>query len=142
MVMEKKKEEQLEDERREELIASTPSLQPNFKAKGGITQTQLSKFHELHKRRLQIKSKSKIKKKSKDGNGKSHSKDRSVLDCVDADSTISIEESSVSNSESHNNTDSSSLKQNNVAAPLALKKRQKLHWGLDTKERWERKANM
>ncbi|XP_059451450.1 uncharacterized protein LOC132182274 isoform X3 [Corylus avellana] len=100
---------------------------------------------ELHKRRLQIKSKSKIKKKSKgiaDGNGKSHSKDRSVLDCVDADSTISIEESSVSNSESHNNTDSSSLKQNNVAAPLALKKRQKLHWGLDTKERWERKANM
>jgi hypothetical protein len=67
-----------------------------------------------------------------DGNGKSHSKDRSVLDCVDVDSTISIEESSVSNSESHNNKDSSSLKQNNVAAPLALKKRQKLHWGYDT----------
>lgn len=25
---------------------------------------------------------------------------------------------------------------------LASKKRVKLHWGLDTKERWERKANM
>ena len=67
-----------------------------------------------------------------DGNGKSRSKDRSVLDCVDVDSAISIEESSVSNSESHNNKDSSSLKQNNVVAPLALKKRQKLHWGYDT----------
>lgn len=67
-----------------------------------------------------------------DGNGKSHSKDCSVLDCVDGDSTISIEASNVSNSESHNNKDSSSLKQNNAAAPLALKKRQKLHWGYDT----------
>lgn len=47
MAMEKKKEKQEEDERREELIASTPSLQPNFKAKGGITQTQLSKFQVL-----------------------------------------------------------------------------------------------
>ncbi|XP_062152904.1 uncharacterized protein LOC133861195 isoform X2 [Alnus glutinosa] len=141
MAMETKKKEQEEDERREELIASTPSLQPNFKAKGGVTHAQLSKFQELHMRRLQIKSKSKIKKKSKDGNGKSHSKDCSVQDSVNDDSTISIEESSVSNSE-RNNKDGTSLKQNNVASPLALKRRQKLHWGLDTKERWERKANM
>jgi hypothetical protein len=66
-----------------------------------------------------------------DGNGKSHSKDCSVQDSVNDDSTISIEESSVSNSES-NNKDGTSLKQNNVASPLALKRRQKLHWGYDT----------
>ncbi|KAI3798912.1 hypothetical protein L1987_34196 [Smallanthus sonchifolius] len=29
-----------------------------------------------------------------------------------------------------------------VAAQIASKKPQKLHWGLDTKERWERKSNM
>ncbi|XP_075636883.1 uncharacterized protein LOC142609148 [Castanea sativa] len=144
--MEKKEEQQeLEDERREAAIASTPSLQPNFKPKRGITQAQLSKFQELHMRRLQIKSKSKIKKKSRGtavGNDRSHSKGLNVHDSVVEDSTIAIEESSISNSESHNNKNSSSLRQSNVAAPFASKKHQKLHWGLDTKERWERKANM
>lgn len=42
-VMEKR-EGQEEDERREAVIASAPSLQPNFEPKGGITQAQLSKF--------------------------------------------------------------------------------------------------
>lgn len=47
-VMEKKEEQQeLEDERREAAIASTPSLQPNFKPKRGITQAQLSKLQVL-----------------------------------------------------------------------------------------------
>lgn len=46
-VMEKKEEQEFEDERREAAIASTPSLQPNFKPKRGITQAQLSKFHVL-----------------------------------------------------------------------------------------------
>ncbi|KAL4652089.1 hypothetical protein ACB092_01G207900 [Castanea dentata] len=144
--MEKKEEQQeLEDERREAAIASTPSLQPNFKPKRGITQAQLSKFQELHMRRLQIKSKSKIKKKSRGtavGNDRSHSKGLNVHDSVVEDSNIAIGESSISNSESHNNKNSSSLLQSNVAAPFASKKHQKLHWGLDTKERWERKANM
>ncbi|GKF76145.1 hypothetical protein Tco_0225589, partial [Tanacetum coccineum] len=31
---------------------------------------------------------------------------------------------------------------NNVAAQAVPKKPQKLYWGLDTKERWERKSNM
>jgi hypothetical protein len=66
------------------------------------------------------------------GNGKSHSKDLNVHDCAVEDSTIAIEESSVSNSENHYNNNSSSLIQNNVAAPLASQKRQKLHWGYDT----------
>ena len=47
-MMEKKEEQQeLEDERREAAIASTPSLQPNFKPKRGITQAQLSKLQVL-----------------------------------------------------------------------------------------------
>ncbi|KAF5479916.1 hypothetical protein F2P56_000698 [Juglans regia] len=143
MVMEKKEEPE-EDDRREAVIASAPSLQSNFEPKGGITQAQLSKFQELHRRRLQIKSKTKTKKTSRGSggrNGKSHSKDI-VQDCADEDSTIAIEESGVSDSERHNNKNNSSFQQNNLATPIGSKQRQKLHWGLDTKERWERKANM
>lgn len=62
------------------------------------------------------------------GNDRSHSKDFNVNSVVE-DSTIAIEESSISNSESHNNKNSSSLWQINVAAPFASKKHQKLHWG-------------
>lgn len=63
-------------------------------------------------------------------NGKSHSKDI-VQDCADEDSTIAIEESGVSDSERHNNKNNSSFKQNNLAAPIGSKQRQKLHWGYD-----------
>ncbi|KAL7232031.1 hypothetical protein ACSBR2_010116 [Camellia fascicularis] len=100
-------EDEEEDERREAAIATRASLQPNFKP-DGVSQSQLSKFQELHRRRLQIKAKSKIKKKATGNTTK----------------------------------DTFSQQQENVAVHIGTKKRQKLHWGLDTKERWERKANM
>lgn len=133
-----------EDERREAAIASTPSLQSDFKPVG-VTNLQLSKFQELHKRRLQIKQGSKYQKKSKDWAGKSYGKESKYLkvkDCTEENASITIEESSVSTSKSNNVKDKPSLQQGDIATHLASKKRQKLHWGLDTKERWERKANM
>ncbi|KAL6324527.1 hypothetical protein AAG906_013339 [Vitis piasezkii] len=133
-----------EDERREAAIASTPSLQSDFKPVG-VTNLQLSKFQELHKRRLQIKEGSKYQKKSKDWAGKSYGKESKYLkvkDCTEENASITIEESSVSTSKSNNVKDKPSLQEGDIATHLASKKRQKLHWGLDTKERWERKANM
>ncbi|XP_052304570.1 uncharacterized protein LOC18099474 isoform X2 [Populus trichocarpa] len=123
-----------EDEKREEAIASNPSLQPNFKPKR-VTQDQLSKLQELHKRRLQIKSK--IHKKSKDGTGKSHGKD-----LKSKDTGTNIEDSGAPDLKPLDDNASFSTPQDNVSAHHSEKKRQKLHWGLDTKERWERKANM
>ncbi|GAY43873.1 hypothetical protein KPL70_018907 [Citrus sinensis] len=133
-----------EDERREAAIASSQYLQPNFKVKG-VTQDQLSKFQELHRRRLQIKSKSKFHKKPKGsayGTSRSGGEDLNSMPHGDVDASTTIEDSSVSNLKSHNNDISSSIPHDDVAESLAPKKRQKLHWGLDTKERWERKANM
>ncbi|PRQ39228.1 hypothetical protein RchiOBHm_Chr4g0422841 [Rosa chinensis] len=130
------KEVDKEEERKEAAIASTAVLQPNFKPRG-ITQDQLSKFQELHRKRLQIKSKSKFEKKPKAGTGKSHRKNHNPRDSTNEDSSVSVEDSAVPNSESHDNGSSSLPQQED-----APKKRQKLHWGLDTKERWERKANM
>ncbi|GLT34046.1 hypothetical protein SLA2020_085920 [Shorea laevis] len=140
------KQDEDEDRRREAAIASTPSLHPNFKP-DGVTQQQLSKFQELHRRRLQIKSKSKIYKNSKDGNGRKrfHSKDIDNIDNVDSQATdrnTEVEDISAPNLESHCKGNNPTIQQENVAVQLAPKKPQKLHWGLDTKERWERKANM
>ncbi|KAA8547788.1 hypothetical protein F0562_004217 [Nyssa sinensis] len=134
-----------EDERREATIASAPSLQPNFKP-SGVNQAQLTKFQELHRRRLQIKARSKIKTKSKgisDEASKSHRKHLDTEDCTDENLSETIkEDSSVSISKGNDIRGIPSLQLDNVAAQVASKKRQKLHWGLDTKERWERKANM
>ncbi|KAJ0099575.1 hypothetical protein Patl1_21432 [Pistacia atlantica] len=134
-----------EDKRREAAIRSIQSLQPNFKPKV-LTKEQLSKFQELHRKRLQVKSKSKSKfhQKSKGtayGTSKSHGKDLDSKDHVDTVSSTTIEYSNVPNLKSNGNNNST-LHQDNVAADSATKKRQKLFWGLDTKERWERKANM
>ncbi|XP_068336158.1 uncharacterized protein [Pyrus communis] len=134
------KEGDKEDERKEAAIASTPCLQPNYKPKS-LTQTQLSKFQELHQRRLQIKSKSKMGKKPKDSRGKSHSIDLTARDTANQDSVITLETSTVCDSENHKNETSSVVQHEDIAV-RAQKKRHKLHWGLDTKERWERKANM
>ncbi|KAH8483345.1 hypothetical protein Peur_064304 [Populus x canadensis] len=133
-----------EDEKREEAIASNPSLQPNFKPQR-VTQDQLSKLQELHKRRLQIKSK--IHKKSKDGTGKSHGKDLKSKkshgkDLKSKDTGTNIEDSGAPDLKPLDDNASFSTPQDNVSAHHSEKKRQKLHWGLDTKERWERKANM
>ncbi|KAI3451777.1 hypothetical protein Pfo_008442 [Paulownia fortunei] len=136
--MERETEEEADD-RREAAIASAASLRPNFRSKSGLTESQLSKFQELHKRRLQIKAKSKVHKR---GKGKSHKKANEVHDCTDQEpgkpsgdcTSVTIPESRVGNV--------SSVEEDNVAGKLAAKRSQKLYWGLDTKERWERKSNM
>lgn len=134
-------EEEEEDERREAAIASTPCLQPNFKP-AGVSKAQLAKFQELHKRRLQIKERSKTKKKSKGSVGRTNrSQGKGLDECGSENSSRTVEDSSVLIPSSSNIGDISS-QQDNVAAEMATKKRQKLHWGLDTKERWERKSNM
>ncbi|KAF3444181.1 hypothetical protein FNV43_RR13871 [Rhamnella rubrinervis] len=113
-------EEEREDEKRETAIASTPLLQHAFKPRA-LTQNQISKFQELHKRRLQIKSKSKVKKKQK---GFFSNKGLSSKDFEDKDSNYL-------NTESDNNEKSSSQQQESVAAYVGTKQRQKLHWGYD-----------
>ncbi|KAK2652280.1 hypothetical protein Ddye_012136 [Dipteronia dyeriana] len=121
------------DESREAAIASTKILHPNFKPKR-LTQDQLSKFQELHRRRLQIKSKSKFHKKSKGnakGTGKFHGKDLDSKDHDDRDSRTKIEDSSSPNLKSHNNDINSSLQKDNAEASPAPKQHQKLHWGYD-----------
>ncbi|XP_022894634.1 uncharacterized protein LOC111408986 [Olea europaea var. sylvestris] len=133
-----------DDERREASIASAASSMSNFKLKSGLTPSQLSKFQELHRRRLQIKARSKIKKKPKglvDSVGKSCGNDINGKECTDGNPSKSISNTSFpspENSLGH----TSSLEQGRGAANKASKERQKLHWGLDAKERWERKSNM
>ncbi|CAN4079953.1 unnamed protein product [Withania somnifera] len=130
-----------DDERREAAIASTPSLQSNFATKKGLNPAQISKFQELHQRRLKIKAKSKVKDKSKGtlvGTKKYSGKDVDAK-CKDLDEkSIQIAEDPRISLSVGSRTDLSSSKEDNTLS----KKRQKLHWGLDTKERWERKSNM
>lgn len=117
-----------EDERRESALAKLPILQPDFKPVG-VSQNQKNKFQELHRLRLQIKSKFKSKKNPK-GTKEFEGKDLKAKDCVDEGANLVTEGSS--------HTKEPSLQDD---VPLVFKKR-KLHWGLDTKERWERKSNM
>ncbi|MED6136688.1 hypothetical protein PIB30_058126 [Stylosanthes scabra] len=137
LAMEKEEEER----RREAAIASSPCLRPNFSAKG-VTQDQLSKFRELHKKRLQLKSKPKFKTKLKDDAKTSKGNDRSRSQKSGTEGLeVDVKESSCPlNCEAFATENDKDLKDNTslVSAP----KKQKLHWGLDTKERWERKSNM
>lgn len=136
--------EEGDDERREAAIASTPLLQPNFKP-SGISQAQLTKFQELHRRRLQIKARSKIRNKAKgmpDKTSKSHFKNPDAKALTEEISSKETDNSSASvlNGSAMENT--LSLPKETAEVQVGAKKRWKLHWGLDTKERWERKANM
>ncbi|CAI9110630.1 OLC1v1010689C1 [Oldenlandia corymbosa var. corymbosa] len=125
--------EEGDDARREAAIAASECLQPNFVPKSKqITSAHLSKLRELHRRRLQIKSKSQTKKKVK-GNGKSNEKSVNVGRLA---TSSDPDNSSVSGSCSSLKGESPSI------PPASTPKRMKLHWGLDTKERWEMKANM
>ncbi|KAL7141682.1 hypothetical protein ABFS83_08G070300 [Erythranthe nasuta] len=137
--------EQEADERREAAIASSVSLRPNFKPKSGLTQSQLSKFQELHKRRLQIKAKSKVHKRDKvlgDGRSKSHKTAIGIHHCIDQQTSQPVVESTSVQIQESRLVNISSVEEDNVAKDSAANRRQKLHWGLDTKERWERKSNM
>ncbi|KVI08867.1 uncharacterized protein LOC112523089 [Cynara cardunculus var. scolymus] len=130
-----------EDERREAAIASSACLNPNFRPSSAVSRVQLSKFQELHKRRLQIKEKSKIKKKSKgksSGPSSSEGKDHHADGCTSENPCKTVQDTTkYASLDSHQNNTSPMPK--DVAAS---KKPEKLHWGLDTKERWERKSNM
>ncbi|OAY57095.1 uncharacterized protein LOC110608476 isoform X2 [Manihot esculenta] len=128
-----------EDERKEAAIASTPSLQPGFKPTR-VSQEQVFKLQELHKRRLKIKSK--LQKNSEDGSGTSRSHGKGLKHSDGKDTARKIEDRSVANLKKHLDIVNSPQQLDNLAVDKAPKKRQKLHWGLDTKERWERKANM
>ncbi|KAJ8761304.1 hypothetical protein K2173_001360 [Erythroxylum novogranatense] len=123
-----------DDERREEAIASISTLQPNFKVTRA-SNLQLSKLHELHKRRLKIKSKNYKKiKDAKDNSVHGQRKD------LDEDSNPSTEDLGAPNL---NRNDQNFFASQDIPKEYhAPKTRHKLHWGLDTKERWERKANM
>ncbi|PSR87829.1 Protein FAM204A like [Actinidia chinensis var. chinensis] len=132
-----------EDERREAAIASRPSL-PNYKP-SGVTQSQLAKFRELHRRRLQVKARSKVKDKVKGMSKKSDEscvKNLNANDFTEGNSSKETDDSDVSVLKRKTVKDTFSEENENVALHVGAKKRQKLHWGLDTKERWERKANM
>ncbi|KFK25848.1 hypothetical protein AALP_AA8G170400 [Arabis alpina] len=69
-----------EENRKEALLASTQSLQPNFN-RSNLTHKQISKLQELHKKRMQIKANSKVHKKpqaSKKSQTSSHSPDEAT----------------------------------------------------------------
>ncbi|GAA0139146.1 hypothetical protein LIER_00755 [Lithospermum erythrorhizon] len=135
-----------EDERREAAIASSQSLRPDYKPEKptSITQTQLSKFQELHRRRLQLKSKSTIKKKTKgryEGTIKSQRNNSNAEEC-EVDKLIGTSAEQPPPMYGENSSNCSNNEGESVVAFSVSKTRQKLHWGLDTKERWERKSNM
>ncbi|KAK9700192.1 hypothetical protein RND81_08G222500 [Saponaria officinalis] len=114
-------------------------------SKSGITQHQLSKFQELQRRRLKLTSKAKNKKfKTKGAKTKPWSKELDTKELVDDENSDQCVNdpcdttSSSSQGCESNEILSASLK---VDVHPAFQKK-KLHWGLDSKERWERKANM
>ncbi|XP_020571486.1 protein FAM204A isoform X1 [Phalaenopsis equestris] len=114
-----------EEARREAALAATPVLQPDFKS-SKVTQAQLDKFKELNKRRLQLKKKSK-------NIGKLKGKSSQFEDDCKRELTNNIIEAS---------SPSAAKGKGDVVSSTALIKKKKLHWGLEAKERWERKANM
>lgn len=126
-----------DDKKREAAIASAAAAALSLNPKSAASQTRLSKFQELRKRRLKIKEKSsKMQKKSKGwSSGQSNSNAEvcaSETPCKTADDT-----SNSISLDAHHESVSSVPKER-----IASMKPQKLHWGLDTKERWERKSNM
>ncbi|CAK7344307.1 unnamed protein product [Dovyalis caffra] len=108
--------DQKEDERREEAIASNPSLQANFKPKR-VTQDQLSKLQNA----LMLQSFEILC--LLDGTGKSHGKA-----LKSKDTGTNIEDSGVSHLKTSDDNVNFSAPQDNDAHH-SEKKRQKLHWG-------------
>ncbi|KAK3161618.1 hypothetical protein QOZ80_1BG0079370 [Eleusine coracana subsp. coracana] len=122
-----------EAKRKEAALASSRLLDPGFKP-SKLSQDQLDKFKELHKKRLQIKEKEKHKRKSK---GSTTWNTKITQDCKSMD-----KDESADNTPAAHNTSSPTEIQGDPASALSSRNKRKLHWGLDVKERWERKANM
>ncbi|XP_062206564.1 uncharacterized protein LOC133908515 [Phragmites australis] len=123
-----------EAKREEEALACSRLLDPGFKP-SKLSQYQLDKFKELHKKRLQITEKPKKKRKCKGSNGRN----TKVTD--DYKFTDKDESSDNIPSDIHHTSSTTGI-QGDLALALPSKNKRKLHWGLDVKERWERKANM
>ncbi|CAM8975972.1 unnamed protein product [Rhodiola kirilowii] len=116
-----------ENERREEALASVAPLQPTFKPRD-VSQDQLSKFQELHRRRLLIKSKTKNDQKK----GKCREK---ILDTKNGaaanfcNSSVYEECSSLSSKNRKVEGDAFLQSDNESVRHSSKKQRQKLHWG-------------
>ncbi|KAM0933199.1 hypothetical protein DsansV1_C37g0232511 [Dioscorea sansibarensis] len=120
-----------EDNRKEAALAAGTSFQADSKPLR-ITEVQLDKLKELHEKRLQIKERSNAKVKSI---GKQTKFVKKSEDHGTNDPPERMNEPHLSNSKGNVCLDE-------IAETLTIKKRRKLYWGLDPKERWERKANM
>nr|XP_043634197.1 uncharacterized protein LOC122605335 [Erigeron canadensis]XP_043634198.1 uncharacterized protein LOC122605335 [Erigeron canadensis] len=118
--------------------ASLKSKLSNGPSSSSVTQSRISKFQELHNRRIQIKEKSKIKKKK--SKGRSSGPIRLQENAEERASECKTDQGTSTSISLDEKRDDVLTK--NVAPPIVSKRPQKLYWGLDTKERWERKSNM
>ncbi|KAJ3670691.1 hypothetical protein LUZ60_008117 [Juncus effusus] len=116
---------EVEEETKREREEATPL--PAFKPKSIVSQGQIDKFKELSQKLLQVKGKNEQKSKSKATSIASKRK------CIDLDSATNEEASNP------NTCTDTKLDEMPSSRP---KYKKKLHWGLDTKEKWERKSNM
>ncbi|CAO2183210.1 unnamed protein product [Urochloa humidicola] len=123
-----------EAKRKEEALASSRLLDPGFKP-SKLSQDRLDKFKELHKKRLQMTEKPKYKRKPKGTTG------RSAKVNMDYKFTDKDECADSSPRDAHDTSSATGI-QEDPASALSSRNKKKLHWGLDVKERWERKANM
>ncbi|KAG0480666.1 hypothetical protein HPP92_011204 [Vanilla planifolia] len=120
-------EELSEHDRREAALAAAPILQPGFKP-SKVTQAQIDKFKELQQRRLLLKCKYKGKRKPE---GSTSEGIETCMKVIEDGSGFKLATNEVKPS-NPSSTEGTKL----------LKRRKKLHWGLEAKQRWERKANM
>ncbi|XP_066314784.1 uncharacterized protein [Miscanthus floridulus] len=123
-----------EAKKKEAALASSRLLDPGFKP-SKLSQDRLDKFKELHKKRLQITEKPKYKRKLKGTTGRSI-KVTSDYKFTDKDACADSSPGDV-----HHMSSVTGI-QGDPASGLSSRNKRKLHWGLDIKERWERKANM
>ncbi|WOL11716.1 hypothetical protein Cni_G20480 [Canna indica] len=117
-------EAEAEDARRETALASTPLFQPNFKP-SKVTQAQLDKLKELHRKRLQLKEKEKGKQRPKGITQRSVKTCEEEIDVKNSGSTLSISADGSSNFRALEQRACSDQK----APNLVPNKRRKLHWG-------------
>lgn len=98
-------------------------------------------FENYREDACECRQKTKNKTKSKDKKAKFLSEDLHTQGCVDDPKDEGLKESTIKSSSKGEDGNKVSSSTSHVDVHPALKKK-KLHWGLDAKERWERKANM
>lgn len=123
---------------REAALAESPAINGTLHT-NSVTSTQLRKLQELRHKRLQLKkagvpfaASANPKKQNK---RMANLKDN-LVDWVGSDLPLA--------ENPQGTVERQELRATEIIAPAQKqsKKRQKLSWGLDTKERWERKGNM